>query len=230
MLLICGTPPTMSRPGALWGILGCLLMLADSAVLGGHGLEGAEAWREGLRASASIDVISTFIAGALGSAGACVALMGLTSLYRAMEPAGRGIAWIAACGLGAWLVLLGAHHAARPLVAHLIRVEPLALDSLMFARALAYVNVHRSFAGVGLFFGSLFFFFGTLFRPTELPRWCVALTPLLLIPGVFAFRTAPAPIAGMGIAGWADIVMLPLFVALLFVPRPERAQSGPPLR
>ena len=207
------------RPLALVGIAGSLSMLVDSVILGSHGLAGPEAWEEGVRAAAELPVVSTFIGGTLGAFGAILAMIGLVPLFRALRPAGTPLAWITACSLAAWLALYGVHHGMRPLVAHLLRVEPLALDSMMFARALAYLNVQRSMGGVGLFAGSLFFFFTTLFRPTELPRWAVITTPLFLVPGVFIARYLPAPIAGPYLAGWLDLICVPLFVVLLASPR-----------
>ncbi|MEM1024108.1 MAG: DUF6796 family protein [Myxococcota bacterium] len=209
----------MARPLALVGIAGSLLMLIDSLILGAHGLPGPKAWEEGVRAAAELSVVSTFIGGTLGAFGAVLAMLGLVPLFQVLQPAGRPLAWIAACGLAGWLALYGVHHGMRPLVAHLLRVEPLALDSMMFARALAYLNVQRSMGGVGLFAGSLFFFFTTLFRRTELPRWSVVTTPLFWVPGLFVARSLPAPLAGPYLAGWLDLICLPLFAVLLISPR-----------
>jgi hypothetical protein len=194
-------------------------MLTGSVLVSRHGRSGPEAWEAGVAAMAEIPLMPTLVGGSLGVFGAALCCLGVLSVFRGLEPAGRSLAWIAAGGLVFWFVMYGAHVGLRPVVAHVLRVEPLALDGLMFSRAVAYMNVQRSMAGLGLFVGSLFFFFTVLFRATAFPRWVAAATPVFYVPGVRLTPWLAAPLAGPWLAGWLELVSLAFFVVVTAVPR-----------
>ncbi len=196
-------------------------MLVGSTVMGSHGLDGRESFELGVAASARVGLFPTFVAGSIGALGGALATPGLVVVYRGLAPGGRQLALIASMGLGLWLVMYAAHHGIRPPVAHVIRLEPEAFETLHFARTVAYMNLQRSIGGIGLFAGSMFFFFTVLFRSTLFPRWMVLFTPILWMGGVRASSLLDSPLAGPLVMGWVDAINLMFFIAVTITCRPD---------
>lgn len=213
------------------GLFGVCLALVGSLVQANPEVGGDETWREGIRISAALPPFRTFVGGVLGTLGCAIALLGLVGVFRGLSPAGRPLAWISAGGFALWLVMYGAWQAVRPMLAHLQRVGDLALDAKLYTDALTYLNVHRSFGGLGLFTGSVFFFFTVLFRPTAYPRWAAAATPIVWLPLIRLTPVLPEGAAGPFLYAYLDAMLLPLMVLTAFsiaFRRADRTRHPPP--
>lgn len=200
-------------PAAAVGLAGAALMATGSLVASPAGAPGAEVWSHGLALLADAHPVRIMIGAALAPLGAALALAGCLAVFRLLSPGGRGVALVAAGGFAQFFVCLAAYEAGRPIIGALHRVPDLASDASLIVDATTYLNVHRALAGLGLFFGSMFYFFTVLFRPTALPRVAVLATPVLWVPLI---RITPL-LPGGGGAFWfayLDLVWVGVFAAL----------------
>ena len=211
------------RPAA-FGLAGAALMAIGSLVASPAGATGAEVWTKGLALLADAHEVRIMIGAALAPLGAALALAGCIAVFRLLRPAGRGVALVAAAGFAQFFVCLAAYEAGRPIIGALHRVPELAPDASLIVDATTYLNVHRALAGLGLFFGSMFYFFTVLFRDTLLPRLAVVATPVIWVPLI---RITPLLPAGGGAFWFAflDVVWIGVFAALFVWAR--RAPAGP---
>lgn len=215
------------RGWAAAGLAGSFLAGLGSFLQAPGHVDGPSWWQQGVRASATLEPFTTFVGGTLGVLGALVAATGTFSVFWALRTAGRPVAWVAAGGLAVWWFEYGAWHGIRPMVAHLVRVAELAPDAQDYTMALTYLNVHRSFGGVGLFAGSVFFFFTVLFRTTLLPRWAAAAAPVLWVMGIRLTALLPEGTAGPVGCMYLDLLFVPLYGVALLGLRSEESVFGP---
>jgi len=198
---------------ALVGLLGALILVVADIVASPAGATGAEVWAEGVTLLAERDATVTMIAAGLSPLGAAFALVGCLATYETLRPAGRGVAAVAAGGFAQWFVGYAAYAGGRPLIGVLAALVESVEEGAALTQAVTFLNVHRALGGVGLFFGSMFFFFTVLFRAPSLPRSAVAMTPILWMPLV---RLTPLLPAGGG-AYWfsfINVVWVGYFAAL----------------
>lgn len=196
------------------GLFGALVMLIGSLVSSPASAPGALVWADGAELLSTVEPIRAMIGAALGPLGAAFALGGCVGVFWILQPAGPGVALVPAAGLAQWFVGYGAYLAGRPFIGLMTRlVEPAGQPELL-TLASTYLNVHRALGGVGLFVGSMFFFFTVLFRPTLLPRGAAAIAPVLWMPLI---RTTPLWPSGGGAFWFAypDLVAVLFFAALV---------------
>lgn len=208
-----------ARPAA-FGLGGAALMTIGSMVASPAGATGAEVWMKGLSLLADAHEVRVMIGAALAPLGAALALAGCLAVFRLLKPAGRGVALVAAAGFAQFFVCLAAYEAGRPIIGALHRAPDLAADASLIVNATTYLNVHRALAGLGLFFGSMFYFFTVLFRDTRLPRRAVFATPVIWLPLI---RLTPLLPAGGGAFWFAflDLIWVGVFAALWIWSRRE---------
>lgn len=204
----------IARRFALIGLAGTSVMLSASLLQSSPALPGGEAWTRGLESLTDGHPVRIMVGAALSPLGGALAAAGCLAVFFALRPAGAGVAGVAAGGFVQWFVSYAAYGAGRPLIAQLHRASELAADPRLVVEATTFWNVHRALAGVGLFVGSLFFFFTLLFRSTHLPRGLAAAAPVLWVPLI---RLTPLLPTGGG-AFWTaylDLVGVVFFSALV---------------
>ncbi len=208
------------RAWLTWGVGGAALMALASLLGAPYDVSGADLWEHGVAAAQHVDVVRSMASGVLAPLGAWACCLGILGIFEGLRPAGWGVAAVASAGFSQWFVALGAHQAVRPLYAHLYRFgvpDPRLLD-----QATTYLNLLRSVAAIGLFAGSMFFFFAVLFRPTRFPRGAAWTVPILW---VLTIRVIPALPAGPAAAwfAWLDLLAVAFFGSLLVLGRAQDA-------
>jgi len=191
------------------------VMVLGAALSSSWTATGVETWERGIGAHVDAGAVRSMIGAALAPIGAALAIGGLRSVVDLLRPAGRGVALVAAGGFVQWFVGYATYEAGRPLLAQLHSAPGLAADSSLIVESTTFWNVHRALAGVGLFFGSMFFFFTVLFRPTHLPRGAAVLAPFIWLPIVQLTRVLPVG-GGVFWFAWADLIWVGFFAGLLW--------------
>jgi hypothetical protein len=195
------------------GLAGAGLMLGASLVASPAAAPGPDVWRLGVGLLADAHPVRVMIGAALSPLGAAFAVFGCLGVFDALKPGGRAAAAVAAGGFAQWFIAYAAYAAGRPLLAALAAAPELGAESAAVVEATTYLNVHRALGGIGLFFGSMFFFFAVLFRSTGLPRGAAALAPVIYVPLI---RLTPLLPAGAGAFWFAylDLVAVGFFFGL----------------
>lgn len=152
-----------------------------------------------------------FLAGIGGPVGACLFVVGFWHVYLALKPGGQKTAFLCAVGFSAAYIILGAFHAAFPVVAFMNRMQP-AFDDPNMRDAMGYI-MRIGFVGVVPAIISMLMLPALiLFRRSRYPKWFAIVNPGLIFLCTSAFHYAPAPIGGFLVVGAGSLAFLAFFI------------------
>lgn len=195
----------------LVGVLAAATMFLSDCIIMDSSASGAEFGRVALSRLAEAPNWRLMFGGIGGPIGACLFVVGFGHVYLSLAPGGRKSALLCSAGFAAGYIILGAWHAAGPMVAFVMRMDP-GLE-IMDHESWAYMSVLGMLGFVPAACSLLLLPLLILFRSTRYPKWFALFNPgLINLIGTVAFQFAPAPIGGYLVIGCGSLSFLLFFI------------------
>ena len=199
------------RASGLIGILAASIMFLSDCIIMDSSASGTEFRYVALDRLAESPTWRLTWGGIAGPIGACFFVIGFGHIYLALRPGGNLCAAACAVGLATGYVILGAWHAAGPMLAFIIRslpadVDPTSHESWAYLMNLGFVGFVPAALSLLLFPVLI------LFRQSMYPKWFALFTPGSIYLGTFAFMYLPAPIGGYLVMGSGSLSFWVFFV------------------
>lgn len=209
------------------GILAACLMFASDCVMMDSSASGREFGRVALDRLSNSPNWRLTVGGITGPIAACLFIVGFAHVFLALRPGGKRMAFLCAAGYSSGYVILGAWHAAGPLIAFISRLLP--ADANPTAHESWTYMMNLSITGfVPAAFSLLLLPILILARTTHYPKWFALLSPGLIYLSTSAFIFVPAPIGGFLVMGSGSLSFLLFFVASTVVLWNKGEQTAPP--
>lgn len=208
-------PEGLTRNLRIFGVVGILaasIMFLSDCVIMDSSASGSEFGEVALDRLAHSANWRLTLGGIAGPIAACLFIVGFAHVFVALRPGGTRKAFTCAAGLASGYVILGAWHAAGPLIAFIIRllpsdVHPSSHESWTYMMNLGCVGFVPAAASL-LLLPALILLSKSLY-----PKWFALLTPGILYSCTFVFVYVPAPVGGYLVMGSGSLSFLVFFVA-----------------